>query len=98
MKPRKGVTKMNKSWLKKGLAPLNKDVNEKSRDLDTRNEFQYIRPTNSDVDMAEQDPLRPYCKSKLEDPNSGGDSTMVLRPRPDAPLEVEKKNSGVDKR
>ena len=59
--------------------------------------FHYIRPTNSEVNMAEKDPLRPICKSKLEDSNSGGDSTMVLRPKPDAPLEIEKKNYGVSK-
>ena len=98
MKPRKGVMKKRKTWLEKGLTSLYKGVNEKSRGLDTRNEFHYIRPTNSEVDMAEQEPLRPYCKSKLEDSNSGGDSTMVLRPRRDAPLEVEKKNYGVYKR
>ena len=47
------------------------------------NEFHYIRPTHSEVDMAEQAPP--------DDSNSGRDSTMVLRPKPDAPLEVEKK-------
>ena len=89
---------MRKTWFKKGLTPFNKGVNEKSRYLDTRDEFHYIRPTNSEVDTAEQDSLRPYFKSKLEDSNSGGDSTMVLRPRWDAPLEVAKKNYGVVKR
>ena len=88
---------MRKTWFEKGSTPLNKGVNEKSRDLDTRNEFHYIRPTNSEVDMAEQDPLRPYCKSKLEDSNSRVDSTMVSRPRRDALLEIEKKNYGVVK-
>ena len=66
------------TWFKKGLAPFNKGVKEKSRDLDASNEFYYIRPINSDVDMAEQDPQIQYCQSKLEDSNSGADSTMVL--------------------
>ena len=65
-----------------------------SKDLNSSNEFHYIRPTATEVMMAKEDPKRPYCASNQEDMDGGAYSTKVLRPKPDAPLEVEKKNSG----
>ena len=65
-----------------------------STDLNSSNEFHYIRPTATEVMMAKEDPLRPNCASNQEDKDGGAYSTMVLRPKPDAPLEVERKNSG----
>ena len=65
-----------------------------STDLNSSNEFHYIRPTATEVMMAKEDPLRPYCASNQEDMDCRAYSTMVLRPKPDAPLEVERKNSG----
>ena len=69
-----------------------------STDLNSGNEFHYIRPTATEVMMAKEDPLRPYYASNQEDMDGGAYSTMVLRLKPDAPLEVERKNSDcVDK-
>lgn len=93
MKPRKGIAKMKKTWLKKGVPPFNKGVKEELKVLDTNNGCHYIRPTNSEVAMAKEDPLRPHSTTNLDNSNAGGNSTMVLRPIPDSKLEVEKKNS-----
>lgn len=89
---------MRKTWFKKGFTPINKDTKEENRELDNQNEFRYIRPTTSEVEIAKQDPLRPSCASQWEDSNRKPDSTMVLRPKSDGLLEVEKKNSGVGER
>ena len=97
-KCKKGLKKRLKTCFKRGNSTHNKGVKEKSTELDTENDFHYIRPTASEVEMAQEDPLRPYCESKLGDSDGGADSTMVLRPKPDALLEVEKKNSGMGKR
>lgn len=93
MKHRKGIAKMKKTWLKKGQPPFNKGVKEELKVLDTNNGFHYIRPTNSEVVMAKEDPLRPHSSANLDNFNIGGNSTMTLRPIPDSKLEVEKKNS-----
>ena len=34
-----------------------------STDLNSSNEFHYIRPTATKAMMAKEDPLRPYCAS-----------------------------------
>ena len=91
MKPRKGIAKIKKTRLKKGVPPFNKGVKEELKVLDTNNGCHYIRPTNSEVAMAKGDPLRPYSTTNLDNSNTGGNSTMVLRPIPDSKLEVEKK-------
>ena len=68
-----------------------------STDLNSSNEFHYIRPTANEVMKAKEDPLRPYCASNQEDMDGRAYSTMVLRPKPDAPLEAEKNSSYGDK-
>ena len=73
-------------------------MKEESRDLDTRNEFHYIRPTAAESAMAKEDPLRPYGNSNRENLDGRADSTMILRPKSDIQLEVEKKNSGLGKK
>ena len=72
-------------------------MKEETRDLDTRNEFHYIRPTAAVVAMAKKDPLRPYGNSYWENLDGRADSTMILRQKSDAQLEVEKK-SGLGKK
>ena len=94
MKQKKGIRKRLKTCFKKGLSPHNKGMKMESTDLYSSNVFHYIRPTATEVMMAKEDPLRPYCASNQEDMDGGAYSTMVLRPKPDAPLEVERKNSG----
>ena len=66
-------------------------MKEESRDLDTRNEFHYIRPTSAEVAMAKEDPLRPYGNSNRENLDGRAYSTMILRQKSDAQLEVGKK-------
>ena len=66
-------------------------MKRESTDLNSSNEFHYIRPKATEVMMAKEDPLRPYCTSKQEHMDGGAYSTMVLWRKPDAPLEVEKK-------
>ena len=89
-KKRKGL----KTCFKKGLLPHNKGIKRESTDLNSSNEFHYIRSTANEAMMAKEDPLRSYCTSNHEDMDGGAYSTMVLRRKPDAPLEVERKNSG----
>lgn len=89
---------MKKAGFKKGLSPFNKGIQEESRSLDTGHEFHYIRATKSEVVMAGEDPLRPYRKSDFGESTTGGDSTMILRPKCDIPLEVERKNPGEGER
>ena len=91
MKPRTEIRKRLKTCFKKGLLPHNKGMKEESRDLDTRNEFHYIRQTAVEVAMAKEDPLRPYGNSNRENLDGRADSTMILRPKSDVQLEVEKK-------
>ena len=81
---------MKKNWLKKRVPPFNKGVKEELKVLDTNNGC-HIRPTNSEVAIAKEDPLRPHSTTNLDNSNTGGNSTMVLRPIPDSKLEVEKK-------
>ena len=88
------MRKRLKTCFKKGLLPHNKGMERESTDLNSSNEFHYIRPTATEVMMAKEDPQRPYCTSNLDDMDGGAYSTMVLRRKPDAPLEVERKNSG----
>ena len=66
-------------------------MKEESRDLDTRNESHYIRPSAAEVAMAKEDPLRPYGNSNRENLDGRADSTMILRPKSDVQLEVKKK-------
>ena len=58
--------------------------------MNSSKKFHYNRPTATEVVMAKEDPLRPYCASNREDLDSEAYSTMVLRLNPDALLEVEK--------
>ena len=91
MKLRKGIAKLKKKMVKEWGTPFNKGVKEELKVLDTNNRFHYIRPTNSEVAMAKEDPLRPHSTTNLDNSNIGGNLTMVLRPIPDSKLEVEQK-------
>ena len=91
MKTKTGIRKRLKTCFKKGLLPHNKGIKEESRDFDTRNEFQYIRPTATEVAMAQEDPLRPHSNSNRESLDGRADSMMVLRQKPDTQLEEEKR-------
>ena len=82
---------MKKTWLKKGVPPFNKGVKEELKGLDTNNGCHYIRPTNSEVAMAKEDPLRPHSTTNLDNSNTGGNSTMVLRQSPIQSLKLKKK-------
>ncbi|MES9969249.1 MAG: hypothetical protein ABW092_04395 [Candidatus Thiodiazotropha sp.] len=98
MKVRKGVKKMRKTWFRKGVAPYNKGIKQEGKELGNTTQFHYIRPSHSEVSMARQDPLAPYGELTETESNDGAESTMVLRPKSDMPLEVEKMNSDFNER
>lgn len=94
MKSGKGVQKMRKTWFRKGVAPHNKGVKQEPKEKNDTKQSHYLRPSQSEVVMAGQDPLGLYGQSTVGETDNGGGSTMVLRPKKDTPLQVEKKNSG----
>lgn len=89
---------MRKTWFRKGVTPYNKGVKQEEKAEDEISQFHYIRPSHSEVSMARQDPLGPQEMLAEEESKYGGQSTMLLRTKPDAPLEVEKKNSDWNER
>ena len=85
---------MRKTWFRKGVAPHNKGVKQEPKEKNDTKQSYYLRSSQPEVVMAGQDPLRLCGKSTVGETDNGGGSTMVLRPKKDTPLQVEKKNSG----
>lgn len=86
---------MKPTCFKKGVTPHNKGVKQEPSEQGDIKPSYYLRPSQSEVVMAGQDPLRPYWKLKQGESDSGGESVMVLRPKLDLPSEVEMKNLGL---
>lgn len=89
---KKGLRKRKKTYFRKGTRPHNTGTSHKHQELSNSETTHYIRPSTSELDMAAQDPIRPHGGTQQEDADN---SVMVLRPKRDLPLEVEKKNFGI---
>ena len=68
---------MRKTWFRKGVAPHNKGDKQEPKEKNDTKQSHYLRPSQSEVVMAGQEPLGLYGKSTVGETDNGGDSTMV---------------------
>lgn len=93
----KGERKRRISAFKRGNIPHNKGIKcrktESQEESDNKSTV-YIRPTDTEMDLATSNPVLSAEMSPESVAETGVQTCKTLRPRPHSPLEVEKKNSG----
>lgn len=96
---RKGKRKLRATatWFESGHIPHNKGKKQKelnSQEGKDKKSVVYIRPTDTEMSMVQNNPIVDGEMTETDSAASGGELYKTLRPRPSSPLEVEKKNSG----
>ena len=78
---KKGLLKRKMTCYKKGRRAHNKGQFQDPQELSDVVSTRYIRPTTSELNMAEEDPIRHREGSKQEASDNRCESVMVLRPK-----------------
>lgn len=77
------------------MVPHNKGIQKETMEQSDVETTQYIRPTQSEVEMAAREVFKPEKKPTEGGSDRSCESVMVLRTKSDQPSEVEKKNFGL---
>ena len=90
----KGNRKKKAKEFKSGHLPHNKGIKMESKEDSVKQNIVYIRPTQTEISMVQNNPIVGEAMSALDLSAGSGEIYKTLRPSPPSPLEVEKKNSG----